>query len=79
MKSKCTLALLSLGKKEKFKGLDYLEKAKGKKMLYLSLEFCEVQPPSIFAMRTNYSDLCFSSMSLDLSIYSNMMQWSFYF
>jgi len=31
MKSKCTLALLSLGKKEKFKGLDYLEKAKGKK------------------------------------------------
>lgn len=74
MKSTCTLTLLSLGKKEKYRGLDYLEKAKGKKLSYLSLEFYKVQPLNIFVIRMNYAAKAEITMSLVLLIYSNMMQ-----
>lgn len=79
MKSKCTLTLFSLGKKEKYRGLEYLEKVKGKKSSYLSLEFYKDLPLNIFVIRMNYAAKTEITMSLDWSVYSDTMQRSFYF
>lgn len=71
--------VLSLGKKEEYRDLEYLEKAKGKNLSYLSLEFYKVQPLNICVIRMNYAAKAEITLSLNLSIYSNIMQWSFYF